>query len=254
MVAPHIQPYTDFSGIAAAGGSWLEAEKKKAEIANLNSRTNNTDADTERRKLEYKQQRILFDNGTWQREIEANIGVKESQIHMNEEQVKNFEVYRDKMNSEIQLNYAKTNVTEEEVNLIQEQAAYVQKQVWYLGEKNKREWGLTNAQINQMSALAGYYIALKAQTEQLTPYLVQKTVQEIENLGADKRLKDALTGESKGRYNLSVQQAQNVREDTKSKRRKNNIDQYRYGDGSGFVGNFSAFVMDVMPSFSMVIK
>lgn len=207
--APRLQAYTRggdliSSAFNQASDQFYNLQKSKADAAKAiaqakeaESKSKNTDVDTDMKALEFQKNKQMFDDGTWQKMVIAELGIKRQTANKLDAETQRCIQDITESWSRIHLNNAKTETEKQEVELKKQQAEYVSEQINYLLEENKREWAKTNskiavdkATIGQLSALAGWYIAQTETEDALRPEKVKKVSQEVINLTKDAVLKD----------------------------------------------------------------
>lgn len=108
------------------------------------------------------------------------------------------DVTMDKYNSEIHHLYAaideiysRIDLNKEEIKVKQMQVRSIATNISYLIAKNEREEKYNNAAINQLGAIASYYIAQRDQIKQLTPYQIATMSEQLVGEILDHDLKAA---------------------------------------------------------------
>lgn len=237
--APHIQPYQGWQQLGSSVGNIAyDYVKKKAEIENIKADTDKKNADAGKSRAEtnvlnadYEKARFELDNGIWQRNVAAILGI-------NEQRVKNLAVECDEMNQRIQESLSRIELNNAEIDVKMEQVKVFEQQVKVMIDDNARAWKLNSAQCAQLSAIAGYYIAKKNETQELTQYEVMKLKGEIDLLGKQGKLADDSHGMNV--VNYTYQQLINTRTRLENKRLGTQVDfdtssfgQFLYGFEQG---------------------
>lgn len=215
--APRIQPYLQGGELISRAVQQASEQFYKKELVKYQAEKAKADAEksgvqTDNIRLEYQKEKELYDNGIWQQSIDYALGTQRRQNENLDARTQEILNNMRRVNKEIIKMDKDMKLTDAEIAFKEEQLNYLNKQIYVMLEENKRAWKLTNAQVKQIGALAGYYIASTKQINELTPELVLKLKQEIENLNWDEVLKQDKHGLNITDYNFNILRNKYTRE------------------------------------------